>query len=83
MENRGDPSLENGVSLEMNFLDIYENGNSEKKRRLTGEKRGSHWCDHAACKRSALHRRGASEEERIMRGCAQDRRARHFDIFLV
>ena len=79
MENRGDPSLENGVSLEMSFLDIYENENSKKKRRLTGEKRGSHWCGHA---RSALHRRGASEEERIARGCARDRGARHVDILV-
>jgi len=82
MENRADPSLENGVSLEMSFLDIYENENGEKKRKLTGEKRGSHWCGHASCKRSALHRRGASEEERIARGCARDRGAHHVDILV-
>ena len=56
-----DQSHENRVSLEMNFLDIYENENSEKKRRLMGEKRDSH----CVIIPKARRRRGAPSTEGV------------------
>jgi len=73
MENRADLSLENGVSLEMNFLDIYENENSKEREETNRRKEGFSLCDHT---KGASAKRGAFYSEWKFRT-----RLRHVQVF--